>query len=246
MQIIPVLDLLDGAVVRGVAGKRDEYRPIESCLVSGCEPPGVANAFRERLNLSTLYVADLDAILHDRPNYAAYQQLADAGFSLWTDAGLRELSRAGTILNSGAEAIIVGLETTPGPDHVRNLCQQYSTDRVLFSLDMQAGQPLGELTNWKSQEPEEIAAEAIQMGVRRMIVLDLAQVGTAEGVPTRKLCERLLHRHPQLEIITGGGVRNLDDLIALSRIGVSGVLIASALHNGQIGRSEIEQIHAMV
>ena len=30
MEVIPVIDLLGGQVVRGVAGRRDEYRPIVS------------------------------------------------------------------------------------------------------------------------------------------------------------------------------------------------------------------------
>ncbi|MFM8221178.1 MAG: nickel transporter, partial [Planctomycetaceae bacterium] len=44
MQVIPVLDLLGGVVVRGVAGQRDSYRPIVSQLVDGAEPLAVARA----------------------------------------------------------------------------------------------------------------------------------------------------------------------------------------------------------
>ena len=64
-----------------------------------------------------------------------------------------------------------------------------------------------------------------------MIVLDLAGVGAEAGVPTIPLCQRLRAVHgPEIEIITGGGVRNADDLRALEAAGVDGVLVASALH----------------
>ena len=40
--VIPVIDLKDGVVVRGVAGRRDEYRPIESRFASDPRPATVA------------------------------------------------------------------------------------------------------------------------------------------------------------------------------------------------------------
>jgi phosphoribosylformimino-5-aminoimidazole carboxamide ribotide isomerase len=41
-------------------------------------------------------------------------------------------------------------------------------------------------------------------------------------------------RHPEVELITGGGVRDADDLAALRQSGVAGVLVASALHDGRL------------
>src|SRR5947209_19648396 len=62
MQIIPVLDLMGGRVVRGVAGRRSEYRALTSALTASSKPLDVARAFRLHFGLATLYVADLDAI----------------------------------------------------------------------------------------------------------------------------------------------------------------------------------------
>ena len=44
MLLIPVIDLLDGQVVRGVRGERARYRPIESALCRGSEPLAVSRA----------------------------------------------------------------------------------------------------------------------------------------------------------------------------------------------------------
>ena len=80
MQIIPVLDLLDSVVVRGVAGQRDEYRPVESSIAPSSNPVDVAIAFRETFGLNRLYIADLDAILRSEPNLLVYGQLQQEGF----------------------------------------------------------------------------------------------------------------------------------------------------------------------
>jgi phosphoribosylformimino-5-aminoimidazole carboxamide ribotide isomerase len=72
-----------------------------------------------------------------------------------------------------------------------------------------------------------------------MIVLDLAGVGVGRGVPTHTLCRQLLEDFPRLELMTGGGVRNADDLARLQTLGVGGVLIASALHDGSLTPEDV-------
>jgi len=240
MRILPVLDLLHGVVVRGVAGRRSEYRPIESRLESSPQPLAIARVFRSELGLSTLYVADLDAILHERPSFEIYRQLVQDGFELWIDAGLRNRDAAERVLVTGAAAVIVGLETWPGAARLEELCRHIGSERVIFSLDLQAGKSLGDRTAWPIEDPAEIASRAVASGVRRMIVLDLSHVGTNAGLCTTELCRRLRERHPDLELITGGGVRNAGDLLTLRRAGIDGVLVASALHDGIVTRADLE------
>ena len=42
MKILPVIDLMGGQVVRGVAGRRDQYRPVVSRLTPSSAPLDVA------------------------------------------------------------------------------------------------------------------------------------------------------------------------------------------------------------
>jgi phosphoribosylformimino-5-aminoimidazole carboxamide ribotide isomerase len=242
MRILPVLDLLGGCVVRGVAGQRDEYRPVESQLVEGAEPRDVANVLRETFGFTEFYVADLDAILHDQPALDTYRRLVDAGLTLMVDCGLRDLGRATAVLDSGADAIIAGLETLPDPRFLQDLVNRFGPERVIFSLDLQQGQPLGEVSGWESPDPLGIATEAVGNGVARMIVLDLAGVGIGKGVPTSSLCRQLRTNYANLEIITGGGVRTIDDIRELAKIGVNGVLVASSLHDGRISSDDVANL----
>ncbi len=248
MKLLPVLDLLQGIVVRGVAGKRDEYRPVASCLAENADALTIARAFREALGLCELYVADLDAILDERPNTDIHRRLAEDGFQIMVDAGLRNVDRARMLIDAGAAAVIAGLETSPGPEHLRQLCSAFGSDQVIFSLDMQAGRPLGDLSQWKCAiqdapaDPFAIASEAVDAGIRRMIVLDLEQVGVGHGISTADLCRRLNKRFPTLRLITGGGVRTVQDITELAATGAEAVLVASALHNGAIGRKDLNAL----
>ena len=62
MRIIPVLDVLKGRVVRGIAGQRDSYQPIQSILTPNADVRSVCTAFRQQFGISEYYIADLDGI----------------------------------------------------------------------------------------------------------------------------------------------------------------------------------------
>jgi phosphoribosylformimino-5-aminoimidazole carboxamide ribotide isomerase len=241
MEIIPVLDLMNGVIVRGVAGRRDEYRPVVSRLAESSDPLLMARAFRNQLGLSRLYVADLDAILDKRPNGDAFRSLAADGFEIFIDAGLHDVPSAESIFACGAAKVVVGLETWSAPAELGHLCKTAGSERVIFSLDLKRGMPLGDLTQWQTADPLMIALRAVDAGIRQIIVLDLAQVGSGTGVTTGDLCRRLLEHHPDLHLITGGGVRDAADLARLAEMGIAGVLVASALHDGSLQRADIDR-----
>lgn len=94
MHILPVIDLLDGQVVRAVAGERARYRPVRSRLAGDADPVAVAAALLELAPFAAVYVADLDAIAGDGSprNLDSLQRLGAVlgrrGVGeLWLDAG---------------------------------------------------------------------------------------------------------------------------------------------------------------
>jgi phosphoribosylformimino-5-aminoimidazole carboxamide ribotide isomerase len=243
MRVLPVIDLLGGQVVRGVAGERQHYRPIRSRLAADATP-AAAGAALARLGLRAVYVADLDAIGGAPPNEAAYRELAAQGLRLLVDAGLTDVARAVWLqrlleVHQAVDGIVAALETLPGPHLLSELLDAIGPEQLVFSLDLKAGRPLGGPAQWQEWSARRIATAALDVGVRRLIVLDLAQVGMGHGVSTLGLCRELRSADPDLEIITGGGVRSSDDLRELAESGVSTALVASAIHDGRIGPEEL-------
>lgn len=239
MRIVPVLDVMHGEVVRGVGGRREEYRPIVSRLTPSVRPLDVANALASHFGCQEFYLADLDAICGGEPAWLLYSALREQGFSLWVDAGIRRMTHACQLADAGIDSIVAGLETITGPDELAAMAQAFG-ERLVFSLDLQRGEPLGDRDAWQRRDAESIVAEAVQFGVRRLLVLDLARVGLDGGTGTRELCARLCAKHPQLSISAGGGVRNRGDIEELRSCGVQAVLVASALHDGRLTHADLE------
>src|ERR1043165_3737030 len=243
--IVPVLDLMQGQVVRAVAGWRASYRPIESRLVGSADPVAVAQAFRSAFGFTELYLADLDAIQGNLPALPVYQSLREMGFQLVIDAGLRTAHDEilDQLLESRCDRIIVGSETVAGPTEMRQIVERAGLERIAFSLDLQADRPIGGASRWPRADAPSIAELAIsEFGIHRLIVLDLASVGIGAGVSTVGLCRRLKSAHPDVHLSTGGGVRNIDDVNRLLDAGVDSVLVASALHDGGISLADVARL----
>jgi phosphoribosylformimino-5-aminoimidazole carboxamide ribotide isomerase len=244
MRIIPVMDLRHGLVVRGVEGRRSEYRPIQSQIAADSRPASIATAFSQKFGFRTAYVADLDAIMDGRPSVDSWREIAGAGLELWLDGGFanrdsvrRSLENAG--VHGICPTIVIGLESLETQEELTAITRACEIPPI-FSLDLQGGRPLGRCDEWKDCSPREIAAQVVDRGITRLIVLDLADVGVAAGTRTMQLCQQIRRDHSAVELIAGGGVRGRSDLEELAQAGCDAALVASALHDGRLSSDDVQ------
>lgn len=240
MKVRPVLDILQGRVVRGVAGNREEYRPIVSQLTKDTSALGVARAIRDTYGLDRMYLADLDGILSGRPNLDLYRQLVSDGFDLMVDTGVGDVLAVQEFQNAehGAE-LIVGLESCESPEDLRQMLKLCPD--LIFSLDLVRGHPKrsSNQRGW-NDEPTRIVKQISELRAKSILVLDLADVGMGTGGSTGALCRFIRHASPSMRIIAGGGVRFREDLSQFREHGVDEVLVASALHDRRLSREDLE------
>jgi phosphoribosylformimino-5-aminoimidazole carboxamide ribotide isomerase len=238
--VIPVIDLKGGAAVHAVRGRRERYRPLRSGLVAGSDPLRVARAFRHELGLDELYVADLDAITGGPPDRDALAALArDA--RLIVDAGVTDAAAARQLRKLGAACVVVGTETLADPAALARLRAELPDARLVLSLDLRGERVVSRAAGLRRLGAADALALLVQSGVREVVVLDLARVGSGAG-PDVALVRELCARFPDLELLAGGGVRHLADLRALADAGATGALVATALHGGAIGAEELKAL----
>ena len=236
-RIIPVLDVMNGLVVRAVGGRRDEYRPVESKLTVSTHPLAVALALLERTGAAELYVADLDAI---RGGEGISPQVArlfrELNCPIWLDVGLNALRPPYLLPDAPNLRPVVGTETGT-PQTLTDTLAVAGSRPVAVSLDMKAGQLLGKWEEWGAEHERgafSVARTAIRAGTKSLIVLDLARVGTGTGTGTEALIRVFRDVYPDVDLIAGGGVRTWADVERLGDAGANGVLVASALHDGTL------------
>ncbi|WP_437202379.1 HisA/HisF-related TIM barrel protein [Planctomicrobium sp. SH664] len=236
MELVPVVDLQRGQVVRGMAGERDLYRPNRSRLLNSSEPLATAAALVKQYEPGSLYVADLDGIEQGEVQSELLADLASLPVELVVDAGVETLAKAQKLFEMGVARVAIALETLPDLDLVCQFTREFGEERILFSLDMRDGQPIGECA--AGMQSIEVVSRVVECGVHHLIVLDLAGIGKNRGVPTVAFCHSLKRRWPEMILWTGGGVRSLADIHTLSLARLDGAMVASALHDGGITPSD--------
>ena len=230
MEIIPVLDLKGGMVVRARMGQRDQYRPIKTPLSPTSDPVDVTRGLLSIHPFRTLYVADLDAI-EGAGNHRVTLTRLRAAFprlALWIDNGIADRDRAEELLDAKLGHLVLGSEAQAGITLVRHFV---ADARVALSLDFRGP---------SFQGPPELLNEPT-CWPQRVIVMTLARVGSGAGPDLERL-SAIRGVAPEKRIFAAGGVRDAGDLGLLKRTGIAGALVASCLHDGGLRGPEIASL----
>jgi len=230
MEIIPVIDVRNGTVVRARMGHRDEYRPITTSLSRTSDPVAVARGLFSLYPFPILYVADLDAIEGRGENGAALEQLKAAfpHLILWVDNGIARIAEARGWLAAGLGHLVLGSESQADTSLVRRFAHD---PRVILSLDFRGA---------AFQGPRELLADAA-CWPGKVIAMTLAKVGSGAGPDTEVLAAVRKSAGTRM-VYAAGGVRDAADLATLARAGIAGALVASCLHDGRLSGPEIAEL----
>lgn len=228
MQIVPVIDLKCGQVVRGVRGRRGDYRPIESSLCQSCDPVVVASVLLEYAGSGVLYLADLDALAGGAAQLACVEAVLrqHPTLELWLDAGFRTLADFAALRHrlGGLGARLVPVFASESLADAAALHEAMADPaHCILSLDRQDDRVLDRAGCW--QRPD--------LWPKRVIVMLLERVGSYDGPALEALAD--IHcRAPQCSLIGAGGIRDEGDLVRAAAAGATAWLTASALHDRRI------------
>ncbi|MCJ7721793.1 HisA/HisF-related TIM barrel protein [Candidatus Bathyarchaeota archaeon] len=238
MKIIPVIDVLNGIAVHGIRGERRHYQPLKSLLCKSADPLEIAAAF-ESLGFSSLYLADLDAILGKSANFSVYSKIMTTTcLDLMVDAGTSDITKAEKVLKTNVSKIVIGSETLKSLDFVSQAVGTFGEDKIVVSIDQKKGKLLSDSEAIASMEAFSFAKKLASVGVRQIILLDLDRVGTEHGINLSLI--RTILEQTGVDLLVGGGIKSLYELEELRSLGVYGALVATVLHNGKVTVDELK------
>ncbi|AZG77588.1 HisA/HisF-related TIM barrel protein [Methylocystis rosea] len=225
MQIIPVIDIRNGAVMRARAGARDIYKPISTPLASTSAPADVVAGFLTLHPFEKIYIADLDAIEGRGDNRREIGALSECfpALRFMVDAGAASCDwRGAARINC-----VIGSESLRDSDSLHAATHD---PNVVLSLDFRDEFFLG--PDALDQSPK--------LWPRRIIVMTLTRVGVSAG-PDFARVSQIIARAGDRRVFAAGGVRDADDLERLEAIGAAGALVATALHDGALTRADLDR-----
>jgi phosphoribosylformimino-5-aminoimidazole carboxamide ribotide isomerase len=230
VEIIPVIDVLGGKVVHASGGIRSQYPVLQSVLSTHCEPLSVIADLLAWHAFSTIYIADLDAILDQQQNNALYKSLVEQfpQITFLLDAGIHSQENWRDFVGFANIKPVIGSETL---SDIAWLSEPNVRQKSILSLDFQHGQFLGEPTLLRQPT----------LWAEMVIAMNIDHIGSQSG-PDFELLSNLQNKALNSEIIAAGGVRSEQDLVDLASQGIARVLVASALHDGRITKQTVEKL----
>ncbi|MDD5615143.1 MAG: HisA/HisF-related TIM barrel protein [Candidatus Methanoperedens sp.] len=223
-RIIFVLDILNGTAVHAIRGERSKYQPVAGSKVCNSSAP-LDMIFT--LAPREVYIADLDRLQHQGDNFELIKEISGKTRTM-ADIGVENMNDVEKCAKI-ADTIILGTETASF-DLIEKAAVRFP-GRINVSIDMKNRKVLTKDRNMEV-EPVELVKRLNDHEIRDIIVLELTRVGTGAGIDEGFLTDiAAVSSH---NVLVGGGIKDMDDIEALKRIGISGALVATAVHSGKI------------
>jgi len=242
MEILPALDLANGCVVRLRQGRRDTATAYP-------DAPEVIAARWARAGFRRVHLVDLDGALHGHRvhDHELGRVASVEGIRVQAGGGLRSDVAVEAALDAGADRIVLGTRAVKEPHFVSRWIARIGPDRVVVALDVSlaTGAPHVVTHGWTDDSTRDLwetAGTLVELGLRHVLTTSVGRDGELGG-PELDLYRDAVARVPELAWQASGGVRDLDDLDALARTGVSAAIVGRAFLDGHIDPEEARRCH---
>lgn len=237
MHLIPAIDLMKGKIVRLTQGQAQTAK-----IYSHFGGPVLTAKKWVAEGARKLQIIDLDAALGIGNNFSVIEKIVkNVDIPIQIGGGIRKITAAKKLLKLGVRQVILGALAFNNPKVITKIQQEFGFATVIVALDNRSGKIMVE--GWKTPTGIELT-EALkrfeEFRVTTYLITSITKDGTLSGPDFENLSKAC--RYPNLNIIAAGGVGNLNDLVALKRIGVEGVVIGKALYEGKFSFREAVKI----
>ena len=240
MHLIPAIDLKDGRCVRLLHGDFSQETRYAA------DPATLLAKYRD-LGADWLHVVDLDGARGGGPgNREIIAQLAgQRAVKLQVGGGLRDAAAVAQMLELGAARVVIGSAAITRTLEVRTWLERFSSERVTLAFDVRldgSGVPRVAIHGWQQQSELSLwSALELFTGsqLKHVLCTDVGRDGALTG-PNIALYREAAQRHPEIQWQASGGVRNADDLRALSAAGAAAAISGKALLDELIPAEDLQ------
>lgn len=230
MTIFPAIDLKDGQAVRLTKGLMD------SAKIYSDEPYQLAKFFEEA-GSEWLHVVDLNGAFAGEPkNLEQIKKIREStNLKIQLGGGIRDEATIKRYLDLGINRLILGSIAVKDPQFVKDMAKKYPIAVGIDAIDgYVAVEGWAETSEMKATD---LAKEFADAGVEAIICTDVGRDGTLSGVNVDFTLD--IARASGVDTIASGGVKSLDDIVALKAKGeVYGVIIGKAYYEGKLDIKE--------
>lgn len=229
MRIIPAIDLIDGKCVRLTQGDYAQKKIYNE------DPLEVAKSFQEA-GLKYLHLVDLDGAKAGKVvNWKVIERLsAKTNLTIDFGGGIKTEEEIEKLLQIGVTQVNLGSIAVKNATLVFEWIERFGADRIILSADVK--NKMVQISGWQENSSlslKDFVSRFSDKGIKTVTCTDIATDGMLQG-PNLKLYQEFVSAFPKLNWIASGGVSEINDLTALKKTGVAGVIIGKAIYEGKV------------
>jgi len=239
--VIPVVDILNSKLVHAHKGERDNYKLLKTYLTNSAEPIDLINVLKRKHNFSNFYIADLDAIMKQKPNFAILNEISKIkDIEIMIDPGISIYEDILQFLEFNIKYMVIGSETLKSFEDLKAIVNQLGNQNVILSIDMYNEKLITKINSFQDQDPLKIVNMIRNLDLTQIILLDLYRVGQKIGGMSPLYLD--IKENFDGDIYVGGGIKDYKDIEQYYRNNFSGVLIGTALYDGSIDPQKLSEL----
>jgi phosphoribosylformimino-5-aminoimidazole carboxamide ribotide isomerase len=224
--LYPAIDIRDGKAVRLAQGDYERETAYDD------DPVVAARRWTEG-GARWLHVVDLDGAKAGEPVNLDHVRriVAAVDVPVQLGGGLRDSKKVEEAISSGVERVVLGTAAVRDPEMAEAIAAAHG-GRVVASVDSRSGKVAAEgWTEGTDLDTTEVIAELSRRGLSRFVYTPVDVDGLMEGPDLDSLRE--VAQATDGAVIYSGGIGSLDDLRAVTGLGldnVEGVIVGRALY----------------
>ncbi len=237
MDIVPAVDIRGGHCVNLVQGDYDQETVFSE------NPVSQAALWWEALQEGLIHIVDLDGARKGRCCVEdELRELTAAGIPYEVGGGIRNMNTIETLINAGAERVILGTAAHRTPDLLREASSVWP-GRIVVGIDARAGKV--SLSGWMedtSTDAVDFAKAVEASGASRIIYTDILSDGMMKGPNYEATAE--VAEAVSIPVTISGGISSLDDIRnarELEALGIDEIIIGRSLYLRQFTVQEAVQ-----
>lgn len=231
MIILPAIDLKDGKCVRLYKGDFDKSEVVaESALDTALSFKAAGAEF--------IHMVDLDGALKGKGvNYDIVSEIIkEVNIPVELGGGIRDIETIDFLINIGLSRVILGTAALNNPEFVKEAVKKYG-DKIAIGID--AKDECVAIDGWINVSKVnyiDFAKEMEKLGVKTIIFTDISKDGTLQGPNLEQLYN--IQQSVSCNIIASGGIKDIEDLKAINKMGIYGAITGKAIYSGNIDLKE--------
>lgn len=235
MIILPAIDLRDGKCVRLYKGDFNKSEIVAD------SPINTAISFKEA-GAEYIHMVDLDGALKGKGVNVdiVSKVIKTVDIPVELGGGIRDIETIDYLIEKGISRVILGTAALNNPSLVKEAVKKYG-DKIAVGIDAKDGYvAVDGWLNVSKVNYIDFAKEMESIGVKNIIFTDISRDGTLTGPNLEALSK--LKESVGCDITASGGIKNIQDVDSIKKMGLYGVIIGKAIYSNNIDLKEAVEL----